>query len=215
MLEEDLAAEREERRERKGFVSPSAATTFLSQSRLTSLQEIIESKSDDHITRAYFKSMENLFSNNAKTSAEHDEPFRPSKKLSEIYNELREVEGLSPLDPMQSIGHEEKEETASFIKQAIRKLKAENWKRYDGCLMELNYLANVLISGHPIKNRKFRPVEAAEKVMEICDIGASYMIDTGEPDGNRIDQVTRILESESFVKIFKIGWHINNDVETK
>ncbi len=209
MLEGDLASEREDRRERKGYVSPSAATTFLSQAKLTSLQEIIEAKKEDPITRAYFNSIKNLFSNNAKTPELGDKESRPQKKLSAVYAELREAGGLLPQGPMQAIDYEEKEAITSLIKTAILRLKEQNSQRYTRCLVELNYLANILISGQPFENRAFRPVEAAQKVIEICNLGVKQMPGF-DPAKNRVDQVAKVLEHESLVKLFKTGWHMEN-----
>lgn len=56
-LAEDVAAEREERRARQGFLAPSAAAAFLKLARRTSLDELLRMTSDP-ITRAYFRDVD-------------------------------------------------------------------------------------------------------------------------------------------------------------
>ena len=81
MLEEDISAERKERREGKGFVTPTSAAVFLSQTRSMILKKIIAAKTMDPGIRAYFKAAEM----ETEPAAGSQTPDKPSeKKLQSI-----------------------------------------------------------------------------------------------------------------------------------
>jgi hypothetical protein len=58
MVEADVAAEREERRTRQGYVAPSAATSFLRHAREEPLETLLASEAVDPMTHAYFRDAE-------------------------------------------------------------------------------------------------------------------------------------------------------------
>jgi hypothetical protein len=69
------------------------------------------------------------------------------------------------------------------------------------CLLELNYLTNVLVAGASNKGRPFRPAEAAETVMSVAGAGLARLLEKG---GSAADAVAR----HGVVKLFRIGWRL-------
>ncbi len=218
MLECDIAADRENRRDIQGFVSPSTAVTFLGMAQMTSLQEIEKSETGDYITRSYFDRMRHKIAGNNNAIFQHNSDKMPvySKKLAGFYEKLQEAGILIAPDQI-SLPDYGNEDTGadSLTSQAIRIIRKQQPDFYTQCLMELNYLANILIAGYPAGNRRLRPMEAAEKVVLVCDLGLEYMLGnkTSVKSVSLVHQAVDFLKHENFVKVFRAGWHIfiNND----
>jgi hypothetical protein len=83
--------------------------------------------------------------------------------------------------------------------QAMDRLAGSNSKLHLERRQELNYLANVLVSGQVYQGRRLRPVEAADIVLGIIARGWEGLCPAGEP-------ADRTLIAHSFVKAFRCGW---------
>ena len=141
MLEVDAAAEREERRARAGYVTPSSAAAFLA------LRD--DGDARDPVTRAYFRQYE------APSAAAEASAAAAEVRAAELL-ELPVVESSRPL----------LEGEVSPLRRALRNLDdATRAER----LRELAYLANVLVAGGRLEGRRFRAAEAAEAVLAICE----------------------------------------------
>lgn len=186
MLESDVAASREDRRARAGFMAPSAATSFLDLARVTPLDDLIVSDADDPVTRAYFRTY-------ASPMAGAPEPdgtssATPSTMTTRMSAELSRLalgpdENLVPrLAP-----------PVSRIEAEMRGLKDRDPATYAQRLSELNYLANVLISGFSNRERALRPADAGQLVLQVCDVGWTRL-------GTQ--------EMTNAVRLFRIGWNV-------
>jgi hypothetical protein len=184
-LEGDVSFEREKRREREGFVTPSAAASFLALINQSPLDDLLSATVDDPVTRAYFR-------NYAPARVEP----RPPPATTDLVSLLEDAEVLSP--PARQSLLEGSTVERSLLHQAIEKLPAPD---RDRCLLELNYLTNVLIAGAPHHGRPYRPAEAAEAVMAAAGAGLERLL---PPDGSPSELVAR----QGVVKLFRIGWRL-------
>jgi hypothetical protein len=191
-IETDVAYEREQRREKEGFVSPSTAGSFLALIRITNLDELIEAGTHDPVTSSYFKNFSVKDHDIEHQSSGNAEP--DSKKILSILEEARVINepqnrlllGLTS-DTRENVKY-------SVLRNALLTLKDTDPKLYTKCMRELNYLANVLISGCSFSGRAFRPAEAAEATLTTCNLGLEY-----NPEA---------LNDHNILKMFRVGWSI-------
>jgi hypothetical protein len=147
MLQEDAAAEREDRRVREGHISPASARAFLKLP-VKSVGEVLE-QPRDAITRAYFREYR---------APETAMPERVA--LDEISGEPRALlEGDAAPEPETLLRR-----TLALVGE---ELAAER-------LRELAYLSNVLLAGSP---RRLRPLEAANETLTICNAGLQRAVE--------------------------------------
>lgn len=148
-LLEDARAERDERRAARGYVSPADARAFLALAR-----RVPAAPERDPITRAYFRDLRPVPAAHGSAGGRAGAP-RPLRRL------LAEagVEGDGAPPPPE----------ASLFRDAVARLAASDPAAHQRVVEELAYLANVLVAGDA--SRAWQPVEAAERVLELCDAG--------------------------------------------
>ncbi|XXX72062.1 DUF6178 family protein [Sorangium sp. So ce134] len=214
MLESDVAAEREDRREQEGFVAPSAAASFLDLARVTPLEEILESRAYDAVTRAHFRAAA------AKARPPAAATRRPvpggeqgapaAEDLQSFLEVLREADVLPPAAEARLLtaGAGRAGEDLAFT-SAIREVMARDAELYGKRLMELSYLVNVLISGCSHDGRAFRPFEAVEAVLCTCNLGLERLLGgrAGRRQRGPDDLVSAMAEHDA-VKMFMAGWNL-------
>lgn len=144
-LKNDVAYEREKRREALGFVPPADARAFLKLA-------AGPLDAEDHISPAQY----------------HHTQARP-KTPSKLQNHNQSVLKIP---------------SGRFAK--VQRLLSEAPSFY---MEQLNYLANVLVSGGNIHGHSPRPGEAAEIVLKTCEKG-----------------LERKPETRSFIEAFRAGW---------
>lgn len=220
MLESDVAADREDRREAEGYVAPSSAASFLNLARVTPTEELMASRAPDPITQSYFKSLERAAKEAAKKGPTQALPQgAPSQKVVKFLQELREAEVLeAPAQhPLLAAGEPQAAHAEPLFKLAVLAVRDREPKAYMDRLRELSYLANVLISGCAYAGRAFRPLEAADAAVAVCNLGMERLL--REAAGNRpgdptVDDAADLLERQELVKLFQVGWSLlHRDVQ--
>ena len=213
MLAEDVAADREDRRQESGYVIPSAARSFLSIARTRTMEENAAVKTWDHDTQRYFRHLQTGLS--AKASAAVDKPSTPAPdpiarlRFTAL---LKEAQILDTAQDVLQIETSASDGAASgrriLISQAMQALRERASGSYDQRLSEISYLANVLIAGCPYQNRRFRPVEAAEAALAACQLGAEFVLNRrlDSPQKALLDDVATLLADHDLVRLFNTGW---------
>jgi hypothetical protein len=69
---------------------------------------------------------------------------------------------------------------------------------------ELAYLANVLTAGATIEGRRYRPLEAAEAAVALCDRGLEHLC------GGHVARACERLSRDGADKLFRIGWRLEH-----
>ena len=91
------------------------------------------------------------------------------------------------------------------IRQALALLAEQEPELYARRMQELTYLANVLIAGCSFQDRRFRPFEAAQASLAVCNLGWERL--TRLPAGRRKSPAPN-LSAHSLVAIFRVGWSL-------
>ena len=217
MLEEDLAADRETRREGKGFVSAATATAFLNLSRTTALNDIDAAKTEDPITQNYFKILDVA----AAPRWTHAVPESPSfsstgtssAKVTKFMKMLQGAEVLPASDQRILSYAAESWDHHLPLAKAMRYVHRSDPVRYSRQVMELGYLSNILISGCAYRKRAFRLVEAAEAAFSVCNLGAELLgvVKGGKERDHLVESMANLVAERSMISLFQVGWKLLSD----
>jgi hypothetical protein len=213
MLEEDVAAEREKRKEAKGFVTPVSAAFFLDQSRREHLKRIVSERRIPHAARLYMKSAESAHNASGPLQSSGNETAGPVRKGVPSFIETLRNADLPPGPKRQRLSYDGADfgEAHFPLTDAIRAAGESNPDLYARRILELTFLSNTLISGCEFRGRAFHPKEAAEAALSVCNLGSEYLLQTGNTrDRNRPESetVSALLETDDLVRLFRVGWKI-------
>lgn len=276
-LADDVAAQRSERREQEGYVTPSDARSFLRLAARSSLVEILAARGADPITQAYFRDYfaspglqpaADQASATARTPAAEgaaasasttqrdpvscareghgvrdgdacaqpvgagpgaataDDPVAsatatmegaavataavPSPAVARWLDALREV-GAAPQAAQRLLPATTSEPAPELpVRAAMLALRLVDPALYSRRVIELSYLANILLAGAHCEGRSFRPVEAAEAALALSNLGferalgRTVILRQGESD----PRATAWLTRHDLVTAFRAGVHI-------
>jgi len=212
LLESDLAADREDRRAREGFIAPSAATSFLNLGRIIAPKEVLADKRDP-VTRAYFRELAPPTRTLVAKAPRALPASAGASALEQLVNTLDQDE--LPRDPRSHFLLEAKPgrgTTAAdaLFKQSLLALAAAAPKLHSERMAELAYLCNVLVAACEIDGRSFRPFEAVVAVAAVCNLGLEHLVkaEAGAEAGGLEEHAHALLEREGADKIFRVGWRI-------
>ncbi|HLE00983.1 MAG TPA: DUF6178 family protein [Bdellovibrionota bacterium] len=189
-LASDVAFDREQRREREGFVSPQTAAAFLALARGAITNE-------DHLTPAYFRNFETESVRKSNERPHH----RPD--MDRFHELLREAEVLAPeQDRLLLTGKTENGTTKhNMFRETLSGLHQTDEPLFSERMRQLSYLANVLVAGCTFQNRSLRPAEAAEAALAACNLGLET-VNTGK-SGNP----ATLMKAHDAVHFFRVGWN--------
>ena len=219
MLETDVAADREDRRERQGFVSPSSAASFLALARTTPLAALAAADKLDPITRAYFAAFgpgaeaESKAGGRGAARGEQAESATsgrakvPVAQRIELMKILEEAEVLPRATPPLLEARSGAAPAPTLFQRAVQALRERDQTHYDRRLQEVSYLANVLIAGCELDGRPFRPLEASQAAIAACDLGLDHVL-ASLPTAQRESQAIAALAHHDAVKLFRLGWRL-------
>jgi Family of unknown function (DUF6178) len=219
MLENDVAAAREDRRAAEGFVSPADARSFLELARR---REGLEER--DPIARAYFRDVAPAQARqvNQPEVGSRGSGLTPARAdVNRLVQLLEEAEVVTPANqqplaaltagPERTRGGAGKSKskggktkrTAPLFEAAMASLRESDPQRFSERVEELGFLVNVLISGSEREGRRPRPMEAVETVLKTCEAGlrSQCKTKTVKPE-QALDVLTRI----SADRLFRYGF---------
>jgi hypothetical protein len=186
LLLEDARAERDERRAARGYVSPADARAFLALARSAP-----EGPGPDPITRAYFRELEPATA--AGGEGAPAAPPAPSPPLRRLLAEAGALEEAPEPAPA----------ARSLFRRALAALHERDPRAHQRLMEELAFLANALIAGDTSAARGWRPIEAAERVLELCDEGLRAVADHADSDAHAAQ---RALRAWGAVGLFRVAW---------
>lgn len=197
MLASDVAGEREQRREREGFVAPSAAASFLRLARVTPLETLLASSAADPITKSHM----------AAAGAPAPPAPRATAEVAAFVAELRRSGVLPEPERPVPLLETAARRSASAVQRALSHLRDEP-RALGRSLGELAYLVNVLVGAAGADERALRPMEALETVSAVCAVGLARSAGEPKPSDARL---AALAKSDGLVKAFRIGWHLVGD----
>lgn len=183
-LLEDARAERETRRAARGYVSPADARAFLALARSAP-----EDPEEDPITRAHFRELAPSIEPGPGAS-----PAAGGQRPDALRRLLLEAgAGLdAPAPPPAATG---------LLRQALGELLESDPRAHQRVIEELAYLANVLLAGDTSAARPWRPVEAAERVLELCEEGLCSRAESAAPEA-----AGEALARWGAAGLFRLAW---------
>lgn len=208
MIESDVAAEREERREKRGYVAPSAARGLLRYACATPLAELVAAREYDALTRAHFRAASDVRAAprpgpSAPALVEATPQERARADLPGLLEALQAAEVL-PRAEQRALSAGAQAEPP--FARALRGLSEQDPQLHEKRMLEAAYLANVLLAGVGTSEGRLRPVEAAEGALALCELGAEHLL--GGPLSSRGGQLTTLIEERDLVQLFSIGVHL-------
>ena len=205
MLESDARAERDDRRAAEGYVAASDARSFLALAR----QSPGAPGERDPVTRAYLRELDRerqspVMPRSAGRRAAHRTTATPKPDVARLIKLLADVTGtaaapVTALVPSSS---------GPLLGRALAELRAQDPTLHAERLEELSFLANVLIAGEPNAGRRFRPIEALETALDVCD--EALAAELGAPDGSndaRLCAAVTLVRSRHLDELFRHGWN--------
>jgi hypothetical protein len=91
-----------------------------------------------------------------------------------------------------------------LIHVAMARLAQSDTRRHSQRLLEVSYLANVLIAGCPFQDRRFRPFEAGQAAVAVCNVGLEQLAgEKTEPN-----ELMAMLEKKDNLELFRAGWSL-------
>jgi len=188
-LQEDAAAEREDRRAERGYVSPADARAFLALARSAPA-----APEEDPITRAYFRALAPLPAGGAALDA--GAGSRAVARLA--YLASRSSDTLESDDALTPAKGE------LVFRRALADLAERSPSVHQRVVEELAYLANLLVAGDDSLGRAWRPVEAATRVVELCDAGLRAAI--GRAPLRELEGPADVVAAWGATGLFRIAW---------
>ena len=182
----DVAAERERRRQDRGFASPADARAFLQMSRSVKADAL----SPNPIARAYFRSM--------KTAAESQGETAASAEEYAVVAELLAEAGVTPLASPRALltgAHDQAPPRLERLHAVMQRVCERDQVAYGERHAELAYLANVLMTGCSIQSRPFTAKEASDAAIATCNLGLEQL---AAADG--------YLIARDLIGVFQVGW---------
>jgi len=214
MLESDARAERDDRRAARGYVAPSDARSFLALAR----EGLDEDAERDAVTRAYFRELERKPAA-ARPATRQRSPARARTadvaRLTRLLDDAlagAEKERPSAERALTVAGH------GSLLGVALVRLAEEAPLAHAERTEELAYLTNVLVAGDSTTDgRSFRPVEALERAITLCNVGLDHALEQSAPalqskrapesPSDRADRARKLLETTHLDRLFRLGLH--------
>lgn len=213
MIEGDVAADRETRRQDSGFVTPTAAKLFLSRTRSKSINTILLAKQLDNDTLTYFKAAAVPVTPDGAVQ-DRDNPaskYRPGDvkmKVAQFIETLRNADVL----PSMSQKLLRDESTGAWdhhlpLAEPMRIINQTDSNLYSTLLQQLSYVSNILISGCAFQGRIFLPKEAAEAAFSTCNLGCDVLSEAHPSSAKQCaESLIAMLKTHQLIKLFQVGW---------
>jgi hypothetical protein len=219
----DLAFDREQRREKQGYVIASQAVAFLQAARRVQLgADAIPSR--DYATRAYFRDIERQLPDlNARESSSSSGDAAPSTEseagMATFLETLREA-GILTNTPRGLLvgGSAEESSRCARITAHMQFVSEHDEHAYARRTEELGYLANVLVAGCSFNTGHLSIADAQDAVAATCNLGlenwprpwraasSSHHVSTAiAHDGKLPDD---FLLHQDLVTVFQVGWAV-------
>ncbi len=220
MLESDARAERDDRRAAEGYVAASDARSFLALAR----QGVGTPGQRDPVMRAYLRELDRegeTHSTARPASRRAARATTPKAKpdVARLAKLLIDVTGTAAA-PVTALVPSA---AGPLLGRALAELQVQDPVLHAERLEELSFLANVLIAGEPNAGRRFRPIEALETALGVCDeallaeLGAPHERHTHDshdarPHGvyshdARLRAAVTLVRSRHLDELFRRGWH--------
>jgi hypothetical protein len=223
LLLDDETHEREQRRERRGFVTPQEAAVFLKSTRQASRDDLVAQADYEPITQRYFDQLaaaaaaaatEAKEREKAEAEAEDDptEAQVTPVQLRTLEAALADAEITSDRQPQLLAGPKNAREPTQELQGRLDRLQLTRPDLFAARLGELIFLSNVLMAGSWYQGARFTETEAAAAALGCANLGLLHLLEAaGRPMSalQRSDLIEQMLENRpGIVRLFQIGWRL-------
>jgi hypothetical protein len=190
----DASGDREQRRERQGYVATSEAAAFLQLAR----RPLVRDPALDPLTTRYFRTLGSRAASPRPTPASSEPASRRFVAM------LQDGGVLGPPEPpLLGIGAGEASDAPdrlSRLRAQLLHVRDHDAAAYARRTEELGYLGNVLVAGCSFQSRRFLPGEATHAALAVCSLG----LEDG-PHG-AAGPPLGFLVNQDLVAVFRRGW---------
>jgi len=210
----DLAVDREQRREKQGYVTPAQARAFLQMSRQLRLESDAMPPSNP-VARAYLRALDETTATVARSTsgrlAAGSETLAASEDSAEsvaaVFELLLDAGILAQPSRLLLAGSEAHAPRLWRIHRHMQFVLDADQDAYSVREKELAYLANTLMAGCSILARPFSVQEASDAAIAVCNLGLENWPPhwlpakaTALPDSFLVDH--------DLVSVFQVGWKV-------
>jgi hypothetical protein len=221
----DLAFDREQRREKRGYLTPAQARAFLQMSRQPH-ESNDATAHHDPVTRAYFRAFEGTTTTDASGDSSGRPPASdqlPAAKqdladaVSGVVEVLMEAGVLTPQPRALLDGPQENAPRLARIRAHLQFVRDCDAAAYSMRSQELAYLANTILAGCSIQARPFTTQEASDAAVAVCNLGLeNWPPNRLAADARHASSVVQagavlsddFLVGHNLVSVFQIGWSV-------
>src|SRR5262245_56373573 len=213
----DLAADREQRREKQGYATPAHARAFLQMSR-----ELRPGSNamppDNPLARAYFRAIDETRAADAHSvssasgllEAGSEAPPAPddsAEAVSAVFEILLDA-GILAQPPRSLLsGSEGRAPRLGHIRARLEFALDQDNAAYSARNEELAYLANTLMAGCSIQARPFTTQEASDAAIAICNLGLENWPPHWLPANATALPISFLIDHD-LVSVFQVGWTV-------
>jgi hypothetical protein len=207
-LLDDETYEREQRRERSGFVTPQIAAVFLKTTRQTARADLVAQREYDTITQRYFEQLAAAASaptepDEPAEEIEPDEPVASAVQMRALEEALVQAEVIGG-QTMLLAGPQNSKEPTLELQLRLDQLQLTQPDLFAARLSELIYLANVLMAGSWYQGGRFTESEAARAALSCANLGLDAVLAAAV----RSEAADDILAAPpGIVRLFQVGWN--------
>jgi hypothetical protein len=219
----DLAVDREQRREKQGYVTPAQARAFLKMSRQLQLQRD-PAPARNPVASAYFRALEWTTETHAQSGASRlpaaaGTPLGPedtADAVAAFADVLLEAGMLAPQPRALLDGIDGRPPRLARIQAQLQFAGDTDQAAYAIRSEELAYLANTILAGCSIQARPFTALEASDAAVAVCNLGLEHWPPQWLPADARRDRPAteggslpeNFLVGQDLVSVFQVGWAV-------
>jgi len=208
----NLETDRERRREKEGYATPSQARAFLQMSRQLRLDSDAMPTANP-LARAYFRAVDERLAEEVHSEsgflAKGSEVPAASEDAAEsdarVYSVLLEAGILDQAPRALLAGSESNAPRLVYIQTHMQFLLENDPMTYSTRSEELAYLANTLMAGCAIQTRPFSAQEASDAAVAVCNLGLQNWPSHWLP-ANSTTLPGSFLVDHDLVRVFQVGW---------
>jgi hypothetical protein len=216
----DLAVDREQRREKQGYVTPAQARAFLQMSWELRLESDAAPPANS-LARAYFRdigetraadaggasSEPTLLAAGSEAATNPPIPEDSAEAVAAVLEILTDA-GILTQPPRALLGGSEAPAARlGHIRASLEFAFEQDQAAYSARNEELAYLANTLIAGCSIQGRPFTAQEASDAAIAICNLGLENWPPHWLPANTTAPPISFLIDHD-LVSVFQVGWTV-------
>ena len=213
----DLSVDREQRREKQGYVTPAQARAFLQMSRELQLWSDAMPPANP-LARAYFRAIDETSTTDAQgassasglLAAASEVPPAPedaAEAVAAVFEVLLDAGILAQPRRALLSGSEDRAPRLGHIRARLEFALDQDHAAYSARNEELAYLANTLKAGCSIQARPFTEKEASDAAIAICNLGLENWPPHWLPANATAPPISFLIDHD-LVSVFQVGWTV-------